>query len=98
MNRQQAIDILASQTAELRQRFGVTRLALFGSVARDESTSTSDLDLLVEFDRPITLFDLVAVQQRLEQLLGVPKVDLVLRDCIYPELKASILAEAIDVV
>jgi predicted nucleotidyltransferase len=44
-------------------------------VARDEAGPESDVDLLVEFDRPATLFDLVAVQQYLEKILGVARVD-----------------------
>ena len=97
MNRNDVHQTLAAHRTELRDRFGVKSLALFGSVARDETTPASDVDLLVEFDRPITLFDLVALQQRLELLLGIPKVELVMRDAIFPELRESILGEAIHV-
>jgi len=61
MNRNDVHQTLAAHRTELCDRFGVKSLALFGSVARDESTPASDVDLLVEFDRPITLFDLVAL-------------------------------------
>ena len=66
-------DVLQKLRAEQRKspRYGVESLALFGSVARDEAGPNSDVDLLVEFGRPITLFDLVAVQQYLERCLGV---------------------------
>ncbi len=97
MNRSDVLQTLAAHHAELRERFGVESLALFGSVARDESTPESDVDLLVEFNRPVTLFGLVAVKQRLETLLGVAKVELVMRDAIFPELRESILREAIHV-
>jgi hypothetical protein len=46
---------LQAQNAELRQQYGVKALSLFGPVARDEATSASDVDLLVEFDRPVDL-------------------------------------------
>jgi predicted nucleotidyltransferase len=52
-------------------QFGVKSLALFGSVARDEAGAASDVDLLVEFDRPTGYFGLVRLQLFLQQLLGV---------------------------
>ena len=97
MNRQDVIETLSRHKAELRQQFGLATVALFGSLARGEGTPASDIDLLVEFDKPITLFDLVALEQRLETLLGVRKVDVVLRDSIFPELRGRILSEAVDV-
>ena len=97
MKRDEALKILAEQRDKLRQQFGVTSLAIFGSVARDEARPESDVDLLVEFDHPITLFDLVAVQQYLEKALGVSRVDVVMPDSIFPAIKDDILGEAIHV-
>src|SRR5215831_12831663 len=97
MKRDDALIILAEHRARLRRQFGVASLALFGSVARDEAGPESDVDLLVEFDRPITLFDLVAVQQYLEKVLGVSRVDVVMPDSIFPAIKDDILREAIHV-
>ena len=97
MKREDVLNILREHLPDLRAQFGVQSLALFGSLARGEATAASDVDILVELDRLITLFDLVALEQRLAHLLGVPKVDVVLRDCIYPELKDSILEDAIHV-
>ncbi|MCB1950455.1 MAG: nucleotidyltransferase domain-containing protein, partial [Rhodocyclaceae bacterium] len=54
MNRQSAIDQLTRSKAELQRRFGVTRLSLFGSTARDAATDKSDVDILVAFDGPAT--------------------------------------------
>ena len=82
----------------LQQRFGVKSLAVFGSVARDEATEASDVDLLVEFDRPIGLLHLIGTQQYLEKLLGVYKVDLVLRHAVIAELQEDIYGEAVDVI
>lgn len=73
---------------------GVRSLDLFGSVARGESRSDSDVDLIVDFDRPIGLFHFFRVQHRLEQVLGVP-VDLVMRDAVKRQLRERILAEAV---
>ena len=96
MTRDEVLSVLRDHQAELRERFGVKSLALFGSVARGEAVETSDVDLLVEFDRTVTLFDLAA-RLRLQELLGVAKVDLVMRDSIYPELRKPILEGAIHV-
>jgi hypothetical protein len=54
MNRQRALDLLSRSKPELQARFGVTRLALFGSTARDTASSGSDVDVLVAFDGPAT--------------------------------------------
>jgi hypothetical protein len=75
---------------------GVRSLALFGSVARDEASKSSDFDLLVDFSRPVGLFDFIGLQQHLERLLG-QRVDLVPRDGIKPLLRSSILEEALPV-
>lgn len=96
MNRRQILDILAAAKPELN-RLGVKRLWLFGSAAREEISSTSDVDLLVEFDdRPIGLFEVAQLQRRLQALLGVDHVDLVTREGVHPALRDRIFAEAID--
>jgi predicted nucleotidyltransferase len=96
MNRNQVLKILAEHRDTLARDFGVKSLALFGSVVRDEATAASDLDLLVEFDgRPVGLFHLSRTQHYLESILGIARVDLVLRDGIKPALRERILREAI---
>jgi len=96
-NRSEVCRLLVAHGEELRERFGVKSLALFGSVARDESTAVSDVDLLVEFDRRVGLFHLMDTEEFIRGLLGVEKVDLVLRRAVLPELKEDIFAEAVDV-
>ncbi|AHK78610.1 DNA polymerase subunit beta [Ectothiorhodospira haloalkaliphila] len=54
MDRQCAPDLLSRSKPELQARFGVTRLALFGSTARDTARSGSDVDVLVASDGPST--------------------------------------------
>jgi predicted nucleotidyltransferase len=97
MRRSDILQTLRQNRDELAQRHGIRSLALFGSAARDEATESSDVDLLVEFDRPVGLFHLIGAQQYLERLLGVRKVDLVLRHSVIDELRDDILHEAIDV-
>ena len=97
MKRADVVQKLRAERDHLRERYGVESLALFGSTARDEAGPDSDVDVLVEFGRPITLFDLVAVQQYLERCLGVRRVDLVPRDSVYPAFRDDILGEALHV-
>lgn len=93
MTREDVQRRLSEQRAELA-RLGVRTLAIFGSVARGESAPDSDVDLLVEFDRPIGLFHFFRVHRRLEQILGC-RVDLVMRDAVKPQLRDRIFREAV---
>jgi predicted nucleotidyltransferase len=86
---------LCAHKDELTTRFAVSSLAVFGSVVREEADAASDVDLLVEFSRPIGLLHLSGTALYLEGLLG-RKVDLVLRRALLPELREAILAEAVD--
>jgi len=97
MKRAEIIAKLSASEEELRGR-GVKSMALFGSAARDEATDTSDVDLLVEFDRPTGLFGLIRLKRRLEEVLLVEKVDLLTPEGLHPALKERILAEAVHVV
>jgi predicted nucleotidyltransferase len=96
MNRQRALELLAHSKPELQSRFGVTRLALFGSTARDAATNSSDIDVLVAFDGPATSRRYFGVQFYLEDLLGCP-VDLVTEKALRPELRPYIEQERVNV-
>ena len=76
---------------------GIASLALFGSVARGEAGSASDVDFVIKFKEAVSLFHFFEVQHRLEEILGVDKVDLVEEGALHPGLKGSILREAVDV-
>ena len=80
----------------LVERFGVTRLALFGSTVRDSAVEGSDIDILVSFDGPATSERYFGVQFYLEDLLGCP-VDLVTDKALRPELRPFIEREAVYV-
>ncbi len=96
MNRQQVITLLAQSRPELSTRFGVTRLSLFGSMARDEATESSDIDILVSFDGPATSERYFGVLFFLEDLSGRP-VDLVTDKSLRAELKPYVEQTLIDV-
>lgn len=98
MKREEVLGILGKHRNELRRVYHVKSLALFGSVARNEAANTSDVDLLVEFDQPVGLFHLAGTELFIRELLGVEKVDLIIRDSVFKELRETIYGEAIDVI
>lgn len=97
MNRAQTIDALKRHEADIRAR-GVTRLALFGSTARDEAGPESDVDVLVDVDdaREPSFTDVVDLQLYLKDLLG-REVEVTTRKGLKPFLKDNILAEAVEI-
>ena len=87
---------ISSLKDRIHTDFGVSRIEVFGSYVRGEQREDSDLDLLAEFDREVSLLDVVGLQQFLSDSLGL-KVDLVLRRSVRPELQDSIFSEAVPV-
>jgi predicted nucleotidyltransferase len=96
MQRNEVLKILADHRDVMHQQFGVKSLALFGSLARDEATKTSDVDLLVAFARPVGLFGLYALQDYLVRLLGCA-VDVGTLGSLKPRIRARVLAESLEV-
>ena len=96
MNRDELLDQLARNKPTLVARYGVDRLALFGSTVRDAARADSDIDILVSFDGPATSERYFGVQFFLEDLLGRP-VDLVTDKALRPELRPFIEREAVHV-
>lgn len=96
MTKKETLVILARLKPELVKRFGVTRLALFGSTVRDEAKPGSDIDIVVSFDGPATSSRYFGVQFLLEDELG-KTVDLVTEKAMRKELKPYIEQEAINV-
>ena len=96
MNRATTLELLQKFKPLLREQFGVTTLALFGSMARDKANSNSDIDILVAFDGPATSARYFGVQFFLEDALGKP-IDLVTTKALRPELRPFIEAEAVHV-
>ena len=86
---------IAEAKDEIRGRYKAEIKGIFGSYARGDFHEDSDLDLLVDFDEGANLFDLVGLQQFLEEKLG-RKVDLVSRRSLREELRASVLNEMIN--
>lgn len=93
MKRNEVLAIIAVHQKQL-QEMGVKSLNLFGSVARDEARPDSDVDFLVEFNRPGGLFQLLQVQCYLEDILGV-SVDLGTEDALREHLREPVLKDII---
>jgi len=95
MELQQIIYIMKAHQTDL-SRFEVNSIAVFGSVARGDAKKSSDLDLLVEFSQPVGLFNFIRLKKYLEDLTHC-SVDLVTPDALRPEMRNSILSEAVYV-
>lgn len=77
----------------IRERYGVARIGVFGSVARNEATAASDIDILVEFREGEETFDhFMDLKFYLEDLLG-RKADLVIIDTLKPRIRETVLGE-----
>jgi predicted nucleotidyltransferase len=96
MEKRKALSLLKANVAEVRNNFGVTRLALFGSTARGEGGEHSDVDVLVAFDGPATSARYFGLLFFLEDLLGCP-VDLVTEKALRAELRPYVERELISV-
>lgn len=97
MTREKVLESLRTHESQLRA-MGIASLSLFGSLARAETTKDSDIDLLIEFDRPVGYFHVFHVQDFLEECLGGTPVHLVLRNTVIDELKEIIHREAVHVI
>jgi len=87
---------LRGRLPELHARYGVKRLFLFGSRARGDAQAESDLDLLVEFERAPTLFDLVRLEQELADDLGI-RVQVVTPGAIKSPLRSAVERDLVEV-
>ncbi len=88
--------ILEAQKEELNQKYHVQNVGIFGSYLRGEQKETSDVDILVEFERPIGLIEFVRLKNHLSDLLGV-NVDLVMKKALKPRIGQRILSEVLYV-
>lgn len=94
--RQDIISSLKKIKGEVVKEYSVKTLGVFGSVARNEQTGRSDIDLLVEFSRPVGFVTFMRLEQFLSERLGKP-VDLVTADSLKPVIRQDVLAEVIYV-
>ena len=96
LNVAQIRTVLLKHKAELKKKFKVKTIGVFGSYVRGEQKRQSDVDILVEFEEPIGLFEFMDLEFYLADLLGV-KVDLVSKKALKPHIGEQILKEVIAV-
>nr|WP_081826551.1 nucleotidyltransferase family protein [Persephonella sp. KM09-Lau-8] len=97
MNLQEIKQTLKEKFPEIKEKYGVKNLYIFGSYVRGEQTPESDIDILVEFEKGKKTFrNYMRLKFHLEELYGL-KVDLVIKEAVRKELKKYIYTEAINV-
>lgn len=94
MKRDEVLAILTKHREQL-EKLGVKSLSLFGSVARDEAGQDSDVDLLVEFNRDIDLFEFIELRLYLEDIFGC-SVDLGTENAVKEHLREPVLKDVIN--
>lgn len=87
-------EILRQHREELKKRFYVENIFIFGSYVRGKQKENSDIDILVEFEKAVSLLHIVSLEIYLTDILGI-KADVVPRKNIREELKETILEEAV---
>lgn len=90
----QAVQSRRSEIVAIARRYGASDIRIFGSVARGDSTESSDLDLIVRFEPKRTLFDHGGLLMDLQELLGV-KVDIIDEGGMRPRFREHAMREAI---
>ena len=94
--KKQIIDFLASQKNTFEKEYHVRKIGIFGSYARGEATDDSDIDIVVELDKP-DMFYLIGIKQSVEEAFGV-NVDIIrLRERMNKVLREQIEKDAIYV-
>lgn len=94
---EEVIGTLRAHVPELRERYGVRTMGVFGSYVRGKARRGSDLDILVEFDeRPLTLIQFIELERYLSDLLGV-KVDLVEKSALKPAIGRRVAEEVLPI-
>ena len=88
--------VLSSEQPYLAKKYGVKKIGIFGSFVFGDNQEESDIDVLVEINEPIGLFDLIELEDYLSKKLG-RKVDLVLKSSLKEYIKSEILNSTVYV-
>jgi hypothetical protein len=94
--RQHILSSLKKLKEEVAREYSVKTIGVFGSVARSEETDQSDVDLLVEFSKPVGFVTFMRLENFLSERLG-ERVDLVTADSLKPMIRQDVLAEVVYV-
>lgn len=88
--------ILQNHKKELHSKYGVSEIGIFGSYVNNTQDTTSDIDILVDFNKAIDLFTFVNLQNYLSDLLNI-KVDLVMKKALKSKIGQRILQEVVAI-
>lgn len=77
-------------------KYGVNKIRLFGSTARQEDTDSSDIDFLVNLDDDRSLFDLIGFKHSMEDIFN-KKIDVITFDSLHKDIKEHVLNEMIEI-
>jgi len=94
-NKEEILKTLKGLQAEIKTKYKVREMGVFGSVVRGEQKTTSDIDVLADFEDDADLFDLVGLGLFLEERLG-QKVDVVPVRALRKEIKETVLKEVVN--
>ena len=88
--------LLSEQKPLLAEKFMVKEIGIFGSFVRGERVDASDIDILVEFSKPVGFFTFIDLEDHLSEVLGI-KVDLVFKKALKPRIGRNILRELVTI-
>jgi predicted nucleotidyltransferase len=94
--RMESIQEIKEKITPILQRYGIKKAAIFGSLAKGEAKTSSDIDILVEIKSDMSLLDFIGIKIELEEALKM-KVDLVEYDTIKPLIREKILSEQVAI-
>jgi len=94
--KEEILKILEEELPLLRQKYGISKIGLFGSYSRGDQDAESDIDLIVQFERPIGFFKFVAIEEYLKEKLG-GKVELVTEDALKQVIRPYVMKEVVYV-
>jgi predicted nucleotidyltransferase len=85
-------EIIQGHKEDLKKEYGVKEIGIFGSYVRGEQKAVSDVDVLIELERPVGFVKFMKLEKRISDILGV-KVDLVTKKALKPYIGQRILQE-----
>lgn len=88
--------VLSEQKETVKEKYGVKEIGVFGSYVKEKQKNSSDIDILVDFEKTPGLFEFIRLKNHLGDLLGV-KVDLVMKTALKPAIGKHILKEVVMV-
>lgn len=88
--------ILKEELPQLRNKYGIKTIGLFGSYSREEQGMESDVDILVQFEKPVGFFKFIAMEEYLKERIG-ENVEIVTEDALKPYIKPGVLKDVVYV-